>query len=326
VSRTINKATHPSNIIRSRFRPSLGLRNRHLQTLARTFLPKPEINLRERKFITLSDGDELQLDFYGAENNRVCLLLHGLEGSANSPYIRKLVHLLTGHGKTVVVVHFRGCGQRDNLKARSYHSGVSDDLGEAIDYLESIHKSVEVAAGFSLGGNVLLKYLGERADKSSISKAMAVSVPLRLDICADAIDSGFSKLYQWHLLRSLKRKTRRKLKQFPGCLKLSKKELLNIKNFWQFDDRVTAPLNGFAGAKDYYQKVSSRQFLKHITTPTLILQAKDDPFMTPEVLPKASELSPDVVLEVSEHGGHVGFVGDEKLGDYLSWRLLEWMQ
>jgi len=166
-----------------------------------------------------------------------------------------------------------------------------------------------VALGFSLGGNVLLKWLGENPKQSFFRSAMAVSVPLKLDECASAIDSGFSKLYQKHLIRSLVKKTACKLNgNFPGPLLEASTLAEDLSNFWQFDEKVTAPLHGFRSAKDYYELSSSYHFLPRIETPTLVLQAIDDPFLNADMIPDKSHLGSGVTVEVSEKGGHVGFM------------------
>jgi predicted alpha/beta-fold hydrolase len=169
--------------------------------------------------------------------------------------------------------------------------------------------------GFSLGGNVLLKWLGEQGKQVSLFAAVAVSAPLLLNVCATKLDKGFSKLYCANLLRELKHYIFAKQQHLEtiGATQEADKlkqlgDLSSIHSFWQYDDRVVAPLHGFANAHDYYQRSSARQFLKTITVPTLLIQALDDPFMTPDVLPRLEELSPTVQLEITPSGGHVGFI------------------
>ena len=211
-------------------------------------------------------------------------------------------------GIKVGVLHFRGCSGEHNRLARSYHSGVSDDLNEALNLLGELNFNVRHLIGYSLGGNVLLKWLGEVSSHSHIKSAVAVSVPLLLDECANAIETGFSKVYSHHLLKTLKLKTLYKQKHFNDEVKINPREVKNINTFWEFDEKVTAKLNGFKGAKDYYYQVSSRRFLSSIKTPTLIIHAKDDPFMNEKVIPDENELSSAIQFELAAKGGHVGFI------------------
>ncbi|NVJ49881.1 MAG: hydrolase [Gammaproteobacteria bacterium] len=303
-----------ASISASTFKPTFGLSNRHLQTLVGPLLAGVRYHPQHWQELVLSDGDFVELAWFGAPADKVLLLLHGLEGSYQSHYAQRLIHCYTQSGWQVVVAHFRSCGRRLNRSARSYHSGSSDDLAEVITHLPSQASQSLYAIGFSLGGNVLLKWLGENPKQTMLSRAMAVSVPLRLDVCASAIDNGFSRFYQQHLIGLLKKKMHAKRKL--GLLPMSEQSLAKlaaVKNFWQFDQQVTAPLNGFASADDYYQRASSISFLTHIATPTLILQALDDPFMNHNVLPAEDELSPNVQLELSKTGGHVGFVESYRL-------------
>jgi predicted alpha/beta-fold hydrolase len=214
-------------------------------------------------------------------------------------------------GISSVLMHFRGCGDADNHKPRSYHSGDTQDAFEFIQEVKQRYSQARLCAiGFSLGANMLLKLLGERKDSCLLNAAVAVSPPLRLDLCATHMNKGFAKMYQSHLLKDLNAALLRKYEKFDmqKLLDLKKEEIKNLKSFWKFDDAYTAPIHGFSSAKDYYAKSSARQYLHSIKIPTLIIHAKDDPFMTPEVLPDKNELSQSITLEVSEHGGHVGFI------------------
>lgn len=314
------------------FRPLWWLNSPHLQTIFPALLRRsaaPAEMRRER--LATPDGDFLDIDWCEAEHRPLVILLHGLAGSSQSGYIQGLQHSLPAAGFASVALNFRGCSGEMNRLARCYHSGETED----IDFLyrtlrRRFPKRAMAATGFSLGGNVLLKWLGEQGDKIDLSAAVAISVPLVLSECADKLDRGFSKIYRDYLLRELKHYMHVKhrhlqaINQHEQADRISALgELSGIKSFWQYDDKVVAGLHGFASAHDYYQRSSSRQFLKHIRVPTLILQAKDDPFMTERVLPSPAELSAQVELEICDGGGHVGFVSGSlfKPGYWLEERI-----
>jgi len=300
----------------AKFKPAWWLNHAHLQTLYPSLLrntPPPAL-VRER--LITPDNDFIDIDYCGTGAQPLVILLHGLTGSSQSSYIKGLQRVLWQHGLRSAVLNFRGCSGEYNRLARCYHSGETEDIDFLYQTLRNREPTTPIAViGFSLGGNVLLKWLGEQGDKVSLFASVAVSVPLVLSICASKLDKGFSKLYRAKLLRDLKCYVAEKQQHLAaiGAKKEADKiqqlgDLSPIKSFWQYDDKVVAPLHGFADAHDYYQRSSSRQFLKKITVPTLLIQAQDDPFMTADVLPHADELSPSVQLEVTQHGGHVGFV------------------
>ncbi|MCP3675277.1 MAG: hydrolase, partial [Gammaproteobacteria bacterium] len=263
--------------------------------------------------VELSDGDFIDLDWLSDPqadiNAPILLLLHGLEGSKDSKYIQSILHKMKSYHWNIVVMHFRGCSDEINRLPRSYHSGEIEDLKAVLAIVREQHpESVIIAAGFSLGGNVLLKYLGESGEDSLINVAAAISVPLLLSSASARLDKGFSRLYKNRLLKELKRKTVEKIVNHSPDLSLSVSQVEKIDTFYDFDDQVTAPLHGFGGAVDYYNRSSSRQFLSGIAVPTLILHAADDPFMTKDVIPEENELSGSVTFELSGQGGHVGFI------------------
>ena len=299
-----------------KFKPAFGLRNRHLQTLYSSFFRKPlslEFDIEKFK---LDDGDFVECYWHkrpqDGETKPIVVLFHGLAGSYKSPYIQGTMSKLAQNGFSSVLMHFRGCSGVQNSLPRSYHSGDSGDAIAWLTHLKQRFPHIKLfGIGYSLGGNMLLKLLGELKDSSPLSKAISISAPLQLDICAYKMNSGFSKFYQRHLLKDLNKSLEQKYNKhdMKSLINLDKKDVKNLKTFWEFDDVYTAPIHGFKSAKDYYTKCSSRQFLKEITTPTLIIHSKDDPFMTTEILPKPSELSSKIEIELFEHGGHVGFIG-----------------
>jgi len=314
------------------FRPAWWLPGPHAQTLWASLcrpLPRPRL---ERQRLELPDGDFLDLDWSAprAPAAPLLLVLHGLEGSARSAHVRGLVHAATRRGMQALVVHFRGCGGRSNRLARSYHSGETGDLDLVVRRLrERWPQRALAVAGFSLGGNVLLKWLGEHGRTAPVDAAAAVCVPMDLAVCAARMEQGFSRLYLWWLVRALKRKVLAKHGRRPGELDLAR--VRRARGFREFDDLVTAPLHGFRDAGEYYRLASSRPYLAAIRRPTLIVQARDDPFMTAQVLPDAASLPPQVELAAPAHGGHVGFVaGRGPLGlrprYWLEQRLLDFLE
>ena len=322
------------------FSPAWGLGNPHAQTLwgplCRT---KPAIEHR-RERLWLADGDFLDLDWHGTPSAYapVVLVLHGLTGSSGSHYVLGLQHALAACGWTSAALNWRGCSGEPNLLTRSYHSGASEDLAETVAQLRARYPLAPLyAVGYSLGANVLLKYLGESGSESGLQGAVAVSVPFRLDQCADRIGLGFSRVYQAHFMRELVACVKDKKRQFQRDAKhqdlatLNKlgsvKSLNKMRTFWEFDDRVTAPLNGYANVDDYYRRASSRYFLGAIDTPTLIIQSVDDPFVFKHSIPEACELSASTQLELHAKGGHVGFLegSPTKPGYYLERRIPQWL-
>lgn len=290
----------------------------------------PPIALR-RERLALPDGDFLDLDWTRRAHGPLVLVLHGLEGSARSRYVRALLHALDARGVRGCAMHFRGCSGEPNRLARSYHSGETDDLDFVVRTLRARAPDAALGiAGYSLGGNVLLKWLGERGARAGVVAAAAVSVPFVLSRSADRLDRGFSKLYQWKLLRDLRASVRRKFRSLPAPIALD--GLARLRSFWTFDEHVTAPLHGFGGADDYYARSSCKPYLRQIRVPTLIVHAKDDPFVPADSIPAHSELAECIELDLCEHGGHVGFVEgptpwqahywlETRLGEFFGMRM-----
>lgn len=306
-------------VVCSEFRAPWWLRNAHMQTLWQTlFRSRPVLPL-QRERITLDDGDFLDLDWLGSGLHRpLVLILHGLEGSIESPYATGLMASLADAGLDSCFMHFRGCSGEPNRLDRSYHSGDTHDVAQVARYIEQrTGRSLYAAVGFSLGGNVLLKWLGESGPEAPVEKAVAISVPYRLADAAERMNHGFSRIYQYHLLSRLKRKYRDKFQSRKSPLNV---DIDALRTFVEFDDQVTAALHGFSGAEDYYRRASSGQYLHNIKAHTLLIHALDDPFMYPGSVPPADALAPLVRLELSEHGGHVGFIHGQ-----VPWRPRYWV-
>jgi len=314
------------------FKAAWWLPGPHAQTLWASlcrFAPRPAYH---RQRLELPDGDFLDLDWAQAPrsaDSALVIILHGLEGSSRSAYVRGVVDVLQRRELQCVVLNFRGCSGEPNRLRRTYHSGESGDLDLLVRWLHHHYPRRPIAlVGFSLGGNVLLKWLGERGRDAPVTAAVAACVPMQLAVCADRMEQGFSRLYLWRLVRDLRHKVVRKFARRPGKIDLAR--VAQSRGFWSFDEQVTARLHGFSSADDYYRRCSSRQYVCRIERPTLIVHADDDPFMTREVLPGADELSPQVSLQVSDKGGHVGFVAgrgifglsphywlESRIGDYI---------
>lgn len=299
------------------FKPAWWLKNCHVQTLFSALfrhVPTPEL---QRERLVTPDGDFLDIDWCAANTDSpIVILLHGLSGSSKSVYIKGLQHALQKNNFRSVALNFRGCSGTYNNTSRCYHSGETSDLDFLYHTLREREPDTHFSVvGFSLGANVLLKWLGEKGNSIHLSSAVAVSTPFVLSICATKLDNGFSKLYRANLLRELKTYMNDKylhLKKQGYCSEAEKikecGDLSKITSFWEYDDRVVAKLYGFKNAHDFYAQSSSRKFLKAITVPTLLIQAQDDPFMTVDVVPNTSELPSCVKLELTQNGGHVGFI------------------
>jgi len=297
------------------FRPSFLLKNKHIQTLYSSLFRKIPAHKFEIEKFELSDGDFIECYWYNKtdknHNRAIVVIFHGLGGSYKSPYIQGTMRELDKNGFDSVVVHFRSCSGVMNRSAKSYHSGKTDDALEFIKSLKVRFAETKLfCIGYSLGGNMLLKLLGELGDASLITAAISVSAPMQLDICANKMNRGSSKFYQHLLLKNLNGLLEKKYDShdMKSLINLDKKDVKKLSSFWEFDDAYTAPIHGFNSAKEYYKKSSSKQFLKHIKTNTLIIHSLDDPFMTPKILPNKSEISSNIELEVYPHGGHVGFI------------------
>ncbi|NKF49526.1 hydrolase [Shewanella sp. WXL01] len=294
------------------FTPPWWAKNPHVQTILPVMrkIPMPVVK-RER--LELQDGDFIDLDWLGKpeDGQPILLIVHGLEGSAQSHYARRMLDEAKQQGLCAVVHHHRSCSGEPNRLARSYHSGDTEDVSFTLKTLKQrCPNSPLLGIGYSLGGNVLAKYQGTYREQSLLSRAVVVSAPLALGACAKRLEGGFSTVYQSYLIKQLQQKMRTKL-ETPGlqtAMPVDHRQLANLSTFYLFDDKITAPLHGFDGAEDYYNRASGLSFLQHITVPTLIIHAQDDPFMTDEVIPAQHQLSSAVEYELHQYGGHVGFI------------------
>jgi predicted alpha/beta-fold hydrolase len=307
------------------FRPPWWLRGPHAQSLGGKFL-RPDVQVPwQRHRLETEDDDFIDVDIGtepGTGSAPVVIVLHGLGGGAHRRYVKLTGVALLRETIRPVAFNFRSCSGEMNRRARSYHSGETGDLARVLAHLTDAFPGVPVGAvGFSLGGNVLLKYLAERGPESAIDAAVAVSVPFDLSRSADALERGImGRLYSHYLLRSLLDTTRRKANLIRPHLDVE--HALGARTIREFDERLTAPLFGFRGAEDYYSQASSGPRIGEIRVPTLLIQSRDDPFAPGALIPERRiEDNPCVVAAVEERGGHVGF-----LSGMWPWNLEFWAE
>jgi hypothetical protein len=303
----------------SPYEPPLWLRGGHLQTLYPSLVRTVDFVYDHRTRIDASEGDFLDLDWHRQGHDRVAILSHGLEGSTQRSYMRGMARALARQGWDVLAWNLRGCSGTPNRCLRTYHSGATEDLAIVVDHALTAGYASAALVGFSLGGNLTLKYLGERgpAVDARIRSAVALSVPV--DLSSSARQLG--RLSNWHyvqyFLRTLRAKVEEKVDRWPD--RIAAPAWGEVRTLTDFDDRYTAPLNGFRDAADYYQKASSKPFLDHITVPTLLVNAANDPFLAPPCYPRALATDhPHFTLDVPVEGGHVGFTRIDSDGVYWS--------
>ncbi|HUL55499.1 MAG TPA: hydrolase [Usitatibacter sp.] len=313
-----------------RFVPAAWLRHAHLQTIFASLFARPrQVVLRRERWET-PDGDFVDVDFSDGPGTAPWVhLFHGLEGSAQSSYARALMSHLAARGWRGSVLHFRGCSGEPNRLPRAYHSGDSAEVDWVLRRLrERLPGARLYAAGVSLGGNALAKWLGERGEgaREVIDAAAAVCAPLDLMAAGEALERGFSIAYTRHFLGTLKASALAKLERFPGIF--DARLVRASRTLREFDNVVTAPLHGFRDTDDYWTRASSKPWLASIRVPTLVLNARDDPFLPERALPSSGEVSPAVTLEFTDGGGHVGFVSGPFPGniDWLPRRLLHFFE
>jgi len=301
------------------YRAPAWLPGGHTQTLYAPCLKGRHALAYRRERWDTPDGDFIDLDWLdGPETAPLVVLFHGLEGSSRSHYALAMAGELARHGWRGVFPHFRGCSGEPNRHARAYHSGDSVEIDWILRRLSGRSGGPVFAAGISLGGNALLKWLGERGASalSVIRAAGAASVPLDLAVCGDWLGQGFNRLYTWHFLNSLKRKSLQKLERHPGIF--DRNAMLSARTLREFDDVVTAPLHGFLDTDDYWRRASSKPWLPHVAVPALLISALNDPFVPAHALPAPERISRHVTLCQPDQGGHAGFV-EGRFPGHLGW-------
>ncbi|MFK7810348.1 MAG: YheT family hydrolase [Saprospiraceae bacterium] len=289
------------------YRPGFPFRNPHINTIFPPVFRKIEQPSFVRERLNTVDDDFLDVDWLKKGHRRLAILCHGLEGSSDSQYIKGTANLLHKREWDVLAMNYRSCSGEINLQYRMYHSGATDDLHFVVNEVEIAYEEI-VLIGFSLGGNLVLKYSNDGIYELSqkIKKTVAVSVPVDLGGAAVEIMKPKNKIYERRFLKSLGDKALAKSRQFPDRFPMDNYK--KVKNLRDFDEYFTGPIHGFAGAEDYYTRCSALQFLNNVRFPTLILNAQDDTFLSescyPRDLAKANEF---LFLSVPKYGGHVGF-------------------
>lgn len=307
------------------FVPFPGLEGPHAQTLAGALYRPGTACEPRREWLETPDGERLGLDFLDSSADRTVLVLHGLSGTSASPLVRSTMVLAHGLPARVVGMNFRGalgCPARPRL----YHAGRSDDLDLVAGHLMDRFGPRLAVVGFSLGGNITLKWLGERGDRLPDEVVgCAACVPYNLGNCARALErDSVSRLYRWYLVRRLKARVKELLAFFPDALDWDR--VRRVRTLTEFDREVTARLNGFADEEDYWRRSSSLFQLPHIRRRTLLLNAADDPFLAPGDLPYEIALAnPHLTLEVTERGGHLGYIGPH-WRPWIERRILRWLE
>jgi len=317
-------------ILDKSFKPYILLRNKHVNTLYRYFFSDTKVEFK-RKRIKTFDNDFIDLDFSKVNSNNIVILIHGLEGSSDSNYIHTMSQTLNNANFDVVVFNMRGCSGESNKQLSSYHSGKTEDLLEVINYLENNYEYLKInIIGYSLGGNLTIKFMGEFSNKmpSSIFSAVGVSVPCDLKGSVESISKYENKIYMNGFLKTLREKAKQKATKFPND-NINIEKINKAKNFYEFDDFFTAPIHGFKDAEDYWKKSSCKQYIKGIKLPTLLISAKDDPFLDENCHPiKEAKQNDNFTFIQTKNGGHLGFVTGFKMNNqrWLENRILEFIQ
>ncbi len=306
-------------LIASSYRPPFLFRWKHVQTIYPTLFRRVYPLPYRRERLDTPDGDFLFLDWLEKGHNRLAVISHGMEGHSESKYVAAMAHALSEEGWDSLGWNMRGCGGEVNRQVSFYHSGKTDDLETVLQYAPKSYTQIALV-GFSLGGNVVLKYLGEKGARgekidSRIKAAVAFSAPCDLEGCATELSKPQNWIYLNRFLFNFRRKIRAKMKALPG--RIDDKGFHRIRTFKAFDDRYTAKDFGYTCAEEYWRANGSGRFLSGITVPTLLVNALDDPFLSPECYPFAqAEANPHFYLETPSHGGHVGFIELDEFGQF----------
>jgi predicted alpha/beta-fold hydrolase len=314
-------------LLPSSFHPPAPLRSAHAQTIIPSLFRRPYPPTTETRHHETNDGDLLLYRLYKNDSKRLAIISHGLEGSFDSSYVQGMVLSLRRATWDVLTWNMRGCGDIPNRLVTWYHSGKSDDLKSIISIALTLPYEEIALIGFSVGGNITLKYLGEEGGSvpSKVSSAVTISVPMDLRGSAEILAKKRNSIYMQYLLRPLRRRMRAKKAMFPEAFDIT--ALSGIRAFYEFDRRFTAPFHGFSSVEEYWEKSSSRRYLHSIAIPTLALSAHDDPFLSPSCLPHdIARLHPHLFLETPQHGGHVGFIDSLTMKDtWAERRALEFI-
>ena len=316
-------------IIESSYQPKFPFSNTHFNTTFRTFFTHQKVNFK-RKRLELLDGDFIDLDFLKSDSKTVVICLHGLEGSSQSKYMIAIAAHLQSKKMDIAAVNLRGCSGEPNRLYESYHSGKTDDLNTIVNHISTDYEYKNIILlGYSLGGNITLKYLGEQGKQLNpkVVCAVAVSVPCHLAGSSKALSQSSNKLYLKRFVKRLKIKMLQKSNAFR-LSGLDANKIQKVSDFYQIDSMYTAPAHGFKSAADYWEKASSKPYLHNIQIPTLLVSSLDDTFLSDECYPfEIAKKNPNLSLECPDFGGHVGF--NSKLigssGSWLEKRVFEFL-
>jgi predicted alpha/beta-fold hydrolase len=307
-------------VAQSKYRAPMFCSNAHLQTIAPNIFRKAPDTPYRRERIETPDGDFLDLDWSQLGSRRIAIVVHGLEGDSSRAYIKGMVKAVNRRGWDAMAMNLRGCGGEPNRKVRMYHSGDTADLQTVISHVAASGDYDQIVlVGFSLGGNAILKYLGEQGCDilGPVKAAVTISVPCDLTGCSVCLGELRNRLYLLRFLKLLGRKIKAKARMMPGAIDAGGYD--SIRTLREFDNRYTAPMHGFKDADDYYEKSSSLRFIPSISIPTLLINSSDDPFLSASCFPvEAAKNNPNFFLEVTKHGGHVGFMTFNQDGEYWS--------
>jgi predicted alpha/beta-fold hydrolase len=306
------------------YKPEFLFKFRDVNTVYPTFFRNVKVDYK-RERIELKDGDFLDIDRIKNGNKKVAVLCHGLEGSSNSNYIKAVASLLNKNEFDITAVNYRSCSGEMNRLSKFYHAGATDDLKEVVNHIEPEYDEVYLV-GYSLGANLVLKYMGVDAGKDKKLKAgVAISCPLDLYDSSFTLNKTRNYVYKMKFLLSLKKKIREKYKMMPD--KINIEGIDKLKDFNEFDNRYTAKLNGFKDAEDYYKKESAINFLPDIKVPALIINAKDDPILSSKCYPKhLKEINENLNILYPKYGGHVGFAKFNKDYYWTDYKVLDFFK
>ncbi len=317
-------------MVRGRFKASWWLPGGHMQTLWPVLTRRVPLDVRSER-LELPDGDFVLLDWVG-QRGPIVIVLPGLQGDIESAYVRGFLQTCEARGWRGVLLNYRGHVE-PNRRKQCYHCGMTCDLNHLVHYLAEREPQTPLGiVGYSVGANICLKWLGEcglSGQSPPVAAAVGISAPFHLGVVAKKIERGFSRIYQWYLLRSLRRDVVTKMDALGDDFGLSRRELRGLNTFFKFDDRISGPWHGFQNAEDYYLKTRSDVLLHHVDVPTLIVNAKNDPLVPPHLIPHSSNISKKITLEITRSGGHLGFVSgrwpwspqfwlDTRISEYLT--------
>lgn len=315
-------------LIESKYKPPFFLRNGHLATIIPSTFRKVEGVEYQRERIITEDNDFIDIDWLKNDSDKLVVISHGLEGSSERPYVKGMAKYFFQNGWDVLAWNCRSCSGEINKTPRFYHHGATDDLDTVIGHALKTRDYKAVAlVGFSMGGSLTTKYIGEQAGELSdkIIGGVAFSIPVSLKSSVDALSSSSVKFYQKRFLRKLEVKIKAKAERYPELVEYNGFE--NIKSFIDFDNQYTAPIHGFKDAFDFYEKASAGKYMQQTQRPVLICNALNDPFLGEACYPyEVCKTSEFLFLETPEHGGHVGFTLPNSEVNYMEVRALEFLE